>query len=224
MMNPEPPQPAPPVKLPPPPMPLPQTVPVKELELSMEEKLSILRTTRSEALAKPRIEGDLKRSPIAAAATMPKATVQTFVTRSTSNSPEDSPEAEKVGNAPFISHPWRTKPATDPGDYNVQGGILAGITIADQVMTVAENHYIYGVIERNTSSRAVVSASLTSGASVPTSDYTYQYVDIAQILPNNKVRQLRFEDIRVTELFIIDAGEFRFVTIFDATNQYELPP
>lgn len=222
MNNPEPPQPAPPVKLPPPPMPLPQTVPVKELELSMEEKLSILRTTRSEALAKPRIEGDPKRSPIAAAATMPKATVQTFVTRSTSNSPEDSPEAEKVGNAPFISHPWKTSKTTTPDEYEVLGGIAAGITIADQVMSVTDTHYIYAIIERNPTSRAIVAVTLSSAAALPADDYTYQHVKIAQIVDGKPV-QHRFEDIRVTEILIQDAGELKFVTVFDTTNTYDLP-
>ena len=81
---------------------------------------------------------------------------------------------------------------------------------------------IWCKITRDAYSRAITGAELDSGFLMPPSDHTNQYITIAGIR-EDKIIQYRFEDIRLTEFLISDAGELKLVSVFDTTNTYALP-
>jgi hypothetical protein len=106
--------------------------------------------------------------------------------------------------------------------YTVAAGECAGQTISEQTFAEASLSYIFAKIERNTSSRVVIGATLDINTSIPASTEEFQYVAIAYV-NGNEIIQLRFEDIRMTEILISDAGELKLVSVFDTTNSYALP-
>jgi hypothetical protein len=121
-----------------------------------------------------------------------------------------------------INHPFRVTYNSADENYEVIGGDCGGIEISDQTITSVAPEFLYVKIERNTSSRVVIAATLEQGSPLPTSTEEFQYIAIAY-LDGPEVTQLRFEDIRLTEFLISDAGELKLVSVFDTTNTYALP-
>ena len=122
-----------------------------------------------------------------------------------------------------INHPFRVTYDLEADNYEVTGGDCGGIEISDQTITVETAAILYVKIERNTSSRVVIAATLHQAETLPISTEEFQYIAIALILPSIEVLQYRFEDIRLTEFLISDAGELKLVSVFDTTNTYALP-
>jgi len=122
----------------------------------------------------------------------------------------------------LIIHPFHVKYDGSSNTYEVIGGDCGGIEISDQTITSVAPEFLYVKIERNTSSRVVIAATLEQGSPLPTSTEEFQYIAIAY-LDGPAVTQLRFEDIRLTEFLISDAGELKLVSVFDTTNTYALP-
>jgi hypothetical protein len=121
-----------------------------------------------------------------------------------------------------ILHPFRVTYNSADNNYEVIGGDCGGIQILDQTITSVVPVFLYVKIERNTNSRVVIAATLEQGSPIPTSTEQFQYIAIAY-LDGAIVTQLRFEDIRLTEFLISDAGELKLVSVFDTTNTYALP-
>jgi hypothetical protein len=121
-----------------------------------------------------------------------------------------------------INHPFRVTYDAEADNYEVTGGDCGGIEISDQTITVETAVILYVKIERNTSSRVVIAATLHQAATLPISTEEFQYIAIAY-LAGQSVTQHRFEDIRLTEFLISDAGELKLVSVFDTTNTYALP-
>jgi hypothetical protein len=122
----------------------------------------------------------------------------------------------------IITHPFRVTYDVSSDTYAVTGGDCGGIEISNQTITISAPEFLYVKIERNTSSRVVIDATLEQGETIPTSTEEFQYIAIAY-LAGQSVTQHRFEDIRLTEFLISDAGELKLVSVFDTTNTYDLP-
>jgi len=129
---------------------------------------------------------------------------------------------ETTGGGSTINHPFRVTYNLADENYEVIGGDCGGIEISDQTITSVAPKFLYVKIERNTTSRVVIAATLEQGETIPTSTEEFQYIAIAY-LAGQSVTQHRFEDIRLTEFLISDAGELKLVSVFDTTNTYDLP-
>jgi hypothetical protein len=129
---------------------------------------------------------------------------------------------EATGGGSTILHPFRVTYNSEADNYAVTGGDCGGIEISNQTITISAPEFLYVKIERNTSSRVVIDATLEQGETIPTSTEEFQYIAIAY-LAGQSVTQHRFEDIRLTEFLISDAGELKLVSVFDTTNTYALP-
>jgi hypothetical protein len=129
---------------------------------------------------------------------------------------------ETTGGGSTINHPFRVTYDVSSNTYAVTGGDCGGIEISNQTITISAPEFLYVKIERNTSSRVVIDATLEQGETIPTSTEEFQYIAIAY-LAGQSVTQHRFEDIRLTEFLISDAGELKLVSVFDTTNTYDLP-
>lgn len=125
-------------------------------------------------------------------------------------------------------HPFKVTSSIDPDTeewlYEVYQGVAGNTTIltTDPKLTVPDGNFIYVTFTRNTSSREVTDAILENGDEVPESTELNQYIAIAKVNAGDIV-QHRFEDIRVTEILISEAGELKFISVFDTTNTYDLP-
>ena len=129
---------------------------------------------------------------------------------------------ETTGGGSTINHPFRVTYNSADENYEVIGGDCGGIEISDQTITSVAPEFLSVKIERNTTSRVVIDATLEQGETIPTSTEEFQYIAIAY-LAGQSVTQHRFEDIRLTEFLISDAGELKLVSVFDTTNTYALP-
>jgi hypothetical protein len=129
---------------------------------------------------------------------------------------------EATGGESTILHPFRVTYNSETDNYEVTGGDCGGIEISNQTITISDPKFLYVKIERNTSSRVIIDATLEQGETIPTSTEEFQYIAIAY-LAGQSVTQHRFEDIRLTEFLISDAGELKLVSVFDTTNTYALP-
>lgn len=127
-----------------------------------------------------------------------------------------------TSNGPSLSEEAPFDPVPAVWTYSVYTGIAGGITIATTNLTVNDQYFIYVKLTRDTYSRVVTAAVLESASVIPTSGELYQYVAIAQV-DAGEVTQHRFEDIRLTEFLISDAGELKLISVFDTTNTYDLP-
>lgn len=121
-----------------------------------------------------------------------------------------------------INHPFQVTYDATANNYAVASGDCGGIEIAAATVTAAVPEFLYAKIERNTTSRVVIAATLEQGSTIPTSTEEFQYIAIA-FLDGADTIQHRFEDIRLTEFLISDAGELKLVSVFDTTNTYALP-
>lgn len=121
-----------------------------------------------------------------------------------------------------ILHPFKVTSAPD-AKYDVAVGVAGGITIPESNIMPAEDDDIYVKITRDAYSRAVTAAVIDFGPLIPPSDQTNQYVLIARVTADG-IKQFRFEDIRLTEFLISEAGELKLVSVFDTTNTYAPPP
>lgn len=121
-----------------------------------------------------------------------------------------------------INHPFQVTYDAAADNYAVTGGDCGGIEISNQTITISAPEFLYVKIERNTSSRVVIDATLELDVTVPVSTEEFQYIAIA-FLDGADTIQHRFEDIRLTEFLISDAGELKLVSVFDTTNTYALP-
>jgi len=204
-------------------------------EMTMDEKLEALRNAKPPASEKQSEELSQRPSPpppeqSSEAPQKQQFTITTDVVEEKPERPElvdDSTEVDPAEEEP-LDYPFRVTPSSDPDTgvwvYEVNTGIAGGITIptTDPKLEVTADHFIYVEITRDPSSREVTDAILTSGDLVPESDSTYQFVKIAKVNADEVV-QHRFEDIRVTEILISEAGELKFISVFDTTNSYALP-
>lgn len=126
------------------------------------------------------------------------------------------------GQVETINHPFQVTYDATADNYAVASGNCGGIEIAAATVTAAVPEFLYAKIERNTTSRVVIAATLEQGSTIPTSTEEFQYIAIA-FLDGADTIQHRFEDIRLTEFLISDAGELKLVSVFDTTNTYALP-
>ena len=108
--------------------------------------------------------------------------------------------------------------------YNVWTGVAGGITIPTTVpdLKVLDNFFIYVKFTRDPYSRAITSVEYKDGVGLPPSNQENQYVLIAKVAEGNVI-QHRFEDIRISEFLISEAGELKLISVFDTTNSYALP-
>lgn len=121
-----------------------------------------------------------------------------------------------------INHPFKVTYDAAADNYAVASGDCGGIEIASATVTAAVPEFLYAKIERNPTSRVVIAATLVQGSTIPVSTEEFQYIAIA-FLDGEDTLQARFEDIRLTEFLISDAGELKLVSVFDTTNTYALP-
>lgn len=121
-----------------------------------------------------------------------------------------------------INHPFQVTYDAAADNYYCSGGNCGGIEIAAATITSTIPEFLYVKIERNTASRVVIAATLEQGENILTSTEEFQYIAIA-FLDGADTIQHRFEDIRLTEFLISDAGELKLVSVFDTTNTYALP-
>lgn len=121
-----------------------------------------------------------------------------------------------------INHPFQVTYDAAADNYAVASGDCGGIEIASSTITSTVPAFLYVKIERNPTSRVVIAATLELDVSVPVSTEEFQYIAIA-FLDGADTIQHRFEDIRLTEFLISDAGELKLVSVFDTTNTYALP-
>lgn len=128
----------------------------------------------------------------------------------------------EVAAGSTINHPFQVTYDATADNYAVASGDCGGIEIAASTVTTAVPEFLYAKIERNTASRVVIAATLEQGSTIPVSTKEFQYIAIAYLDGADTI-QYRFEDIRLTEFLILDAGELKFVSIFDTTNTYDLP-
>lgn len=126
------------------------------------------------------------------------------------------------GQVETINHPFKVTYNAAADNYAVASGDCGGIEIAAATVTAAVPEFLYAKIERNTTSRVVIAATLEQGSTIPVSTEEFQYISIA-FLDGADTIQHRFEDIRLTEFLISDAGELKLVSVFDTTNTYALP-
>jgi hypothetical protein len=206
-------------------------------EMTLEEKVEAVRNSKSPASEKTSEE--LSRRPDAPPPEQPSGapqkqqfTVTTDVVEEKPERPElidDSTVVSPSDEEDLLNFPFRVtssfNPDTEVWEYEVYTGIAGGITIPTTApkLVVTDDDYIYVEITRDLSSRVVTGAILSSGNLIPDSDYTYQFVNIAQVNAGDVV-QHRFEDIRVSEFLIAEAGELKLLTVFDTTNSYDPPP
>jgi len=116
-------------------------------------------------------------------------------------------------------HPFKVK--YDGFSQYYCEGYVGDILLAGSI-TSEGDEYLYVKIERNTASRVIINATFEQGYPIPTSTEEFQYIAIA-FLDGEDTLQARFEDIRLTEFLISDAGELKLVSVFDTTNTYALP-
>lgn len=121
-----------------------------------------------------------------------------------------------------INHPFQVTYDAAANNYAVASGHCGGIEIAASTVTAAVPEFLYAKIERNTASRVVIAVTLEQGSTIPVSTEEFQYIAIAYLNGYDTI-QLRFEDIRLTEFLISDAGELKLISVFDTTNTYALP-
>lgn len=121
-----------------------------------------------------------------------------------------------------INHPFQVTYDAAADNYAVASGDCGGIQIESSTVTALVPEFLYAKIERNTASRVVIAATLEQGSTIPTSTEEFQYIAIAYLDGADTI-QHRFEDIRLTEFLISDAGELKLVSLFDTTNTYALP-
>jgi hypothetical protein len=125
-----------------------------------------------------------------------------------------------------IQYPFQIYFNRDTNKWIIRNGICAGIYIgASQFDPPDGFSTVWVKITRNTSSRIVTAVQIEfNSGEIPDSNNQYQYVKIAEVYRDNSVlTQHRFEDIRLTEFLISDAGELKLVSVFDTTNTYALP-
>lgn len=130
-------------------------------------------------------------------------------------------EGEAAAGSTF-RHPFQVTYDSAANNYTIASGNCGGIEIAAATVTAAVPEFLYAKIERNTASRVVIAATLEQGSTIPTSTEEFQYIAIA-FLDGAVTIQHRFENIRLTEFLISDAGELKLVSVFDTTNTYALP-
>jgi hypothetical protein len=119
------------------------------------------------------------------------------------------------------NHPFKV--TYSDSQYNIVGGECAGILVPDDTFSEAATpSFIYAKIEREPSSRDVVDSTLEIAGALPASDQEFQYVAVALVNGSN-ILQLRFEDIKMTELLIAQSGELFLKSFYDTTNSYVLP-
>lgn len=128
----------------------------------------------------------------------------------------------EVAAGSTINHPFQVTYDATADNYYCSGGNCGGIEIAPATITSTIPEFLYVKIERNTASRVVIAATLEQGENILTSTEEFQYIAIA-FLGSIEIVQYRFEDIRLTEFLISDAGELKLVSVFDTTNTYDLP-
>lgn len=128
----------------------------------------------------------------------------------------------KIVAGSSINHPFQVTYDATADNYSVNAGSCGGFEISASTITAAVPEFLYAKIERNTSSRVVIAATLEQGSTIPTSTEEFQYIAIAFLDGADTIQQ-RFEDIRLTEFLISDAGELKLVSVYDTTNTYDLP-
>jgi hypothetical protein len=151
-----------------------------------------------------------------------------FDQRGTSHE-DSSPE----GEGESIHHPWKVTPGEEEGTWDVFGDYVFSseviLPVFNETIT-GDGGWIYLKTTRDSSSRELTDAELLFGATIPESDYEYQYRAIAYVdseaeAPDKPIRQVQFEEIRIEELLIVANGEFRLAPVeMSSRNRYELPP
>jgi hypothetical protein len=215
----------------------PPSISPRGSEMTMEQKMEAVRTARS-SWNERNIE-ELSARPSAPPAEQPSVAPSKQQFAITTDVTEEKPERpELVSSTPVVEpaeeeeeiliHPFKVTSSfdsdTDAWLYEVYEGVAGGIPIptTDPKLTVTDEYFIYVTFTRDTSSREVTYAILENGSEVPESTESYQYVAIAKV-DAGEVVQHRFEDIRVTEILISEAGELKLISVFDTTNSYALP-
>jgi hypothetical protein len=123
------------------------------------------------------------------------------------------------GAPPEMKHPWKVKMGDDAEDEGIKewefvGGTVysqgASIFVADGVVTGGSGFVVLKTT-RNSSSRALTSASVEWQSAVATSDEDTQYRVLAKVNTTTDplVLQLQVEEIRIWELMLVENGEFR---------------
>lgn len=136
------------------------------------------------------------------------------------------------------THSWKiTRTTAVDGKVNVRGGKVASqgcfgsayLTMPDtENLVVSDGSFIYLSIVRDSSTREVVSLSVSSNTVEQFSDETTQYVELGNVaLTAGKVtyiHQTQFEDLNIFEDLAVVNGEFQFVSLLMAGKNYYVPP
>jgi hypothetical protein len=127
------------------------------------------------------------------------------------------------------SHPWKVTPSASEG-WHVVGGTVytqgAGISVLDDTVD-GDDGFVCLKITRDDESREMTAAVIEFQATVPESTYTEQYTPLAQVdkTGSPQVIQLKFEEIRIRELMIVENGAWRLAPVDLSSREiYELPP
>ena len=135
------------------------------------------------------------------------------------------------GDGETVLHPWKITSGEAaeeeaPSNWNVRGSTVhsnnANLSIGNSAVS-GNNGYIYLKIERNESSRAMISLNVEFAADLPADDYTYQYIPLGYI-EGSTIEQLAFEEIRIHELMIVDNGEFKLASFQLINTAVYSPP
>jgi len=134
-----------------------------------------------------------------------------------------------AGGSETTHHPWKTVEGEDDADdiatWNVTGGTLYGqvaapIVVADAILTGATGE-IFLLVERDLSTRQMISATLTLSETVPESFDQLQYIHVATVGGVVSPIQRLFEDVRVWEDLVVENGEFALISFSMAVrNSY----
>lgn len=123
------------------------------------------------------------------------------------------------GDGETVLHPWKITSGTPveegvPSNWDVRGSTVysnnSNLSIGNSSVS-GNDGYIYLKVERNESSRAIISLNVEFAANLPSDDYTYQYIPLGYI-EGSTIEQLAFEEIRIHELMIVDNGEFKLAS------------
>lgn len=135
------------------------------------------------------------------------------------------------GTGSSVNHPWKvTRTDVDTLDY--VGGVIydhnqsysfLAITVPDGGLATATG-VVYLRVERDSTSRQIVAATVEIAAALPPDDYYNQHFRLAKVVADEPILQFQFQDIKVFEMLIVANGEFKFgnFQMMGETN-YDLP-
>lgn len=164
---------------------------------------------------------------------MPTVVAGTGITVTNTAAPDDFVyEVSTDGDlGETVYHPWKIT-RTAANTWLVKGGFVFGfngessIDVPDTTVSTSDG-VIYLFIERDTTTRQIISAEIQTDLAVAFPDEEgFQYIDIGRVeeAGTPQIIQRRFDDVRVFEMLIVSNGELKLGNFaMQGQNNYDLP-